>query len=142
MFSLHPQLQADTFPVTDLQLCRVLLLNDCNYPWVVLVPRRDALREIHQLDAPTRHLLMDEVATVAEAMEKAFDAHKMNIGALGNMVSQLHVHVIARYQEDAAWPSPVWGKVPAKPYDEQSKALMLERLRGLLVPAAEQEMAG
>ena len=142
MFTLHSQLEADTFPVTDLELCRVLLMNDCNYPWLILVPRRDNLREIHQLNKAEQHLLMDEVSMVAAALEAAFDAKKMNIAALGNMVPQLHIHTIARFEEDAAWPAPVWGKVPAKPYDDQSKALMLERLRSLFaVPEQAQEVA-
>ncbi|MBI1363554.1 MAG: HIT domain-containing protein [Proteobacteria bacterium] len=137
MFALHPQLQADTFPVTDLQLCRVLLMNDCNYPWVILVPRKDNIREIHQLDGAERQTLMDEMSNVAQKLEHAFSAKKMNVAALGNMVPQLHVHVVARFEEDPAWPTPIWGKVPAKPYDEQSKALMLERVRSLLVPEAD-----
>lgn len=116
-FSLHPQLAADTFEVTKLGLCRVLLMNDSTYPWLILVPERADVREIHALKEADQQTLMREISHVASVMETLFEADKMNVAALGNMVPQLHVHIIARYEGDAAWPGPVWGKVPAKAYE-------------------------
>ena len=106
MFELHPRLAADTREVTRLSLCRVLLMNDRRFPWLILVPARADIREIHQLSAPDRATLVEEIATVAQAMETLHKADKMNVAALGNQVPQLHVHVIARFTSDPAWPNP------------------------------------
>lgn len=127
-FELHPRLAADTFPVGALPLCRVLLMNDSNWPWCVLVPERSGIREIHALPAEDQRLLMQEISGVSAAMETAFGADKINIGALGNIVPQLHVHVIARFETDPAWPAPVWGRLPASPY---AKADRDQRLAAL-----------
>ncbi|WP_417465724.1 HIT domain-containing protein [Kordiimonas sp.] len=116
-FELHPQLLADTVEICTLRLCRVLIMNDSTYPWLVLVPERVEVREIHALSAADQQTLMREISHVASVMETLFKADKMNVAALGNMVPQLHVHIIARYEGDAAWPGPVWGKVPAKAYE-------------------------
>ncbi|MCC7045204.1 MAG: HIT domain-containing protein [Alphaproteobacteria bacterium] len=117
MFQLHPKLEADTREITRLNLCRVLLMNDRRYPWLILVPERAEIREIHQLSAADRATLIEEVAGVAEAMERLHKADKMNVAALGNQVPQLHVHVIARFTTDPAWPGPIWGKGSPAPYD-------------------------
>jgi diadenosine tetraphosphate (Ap4A) HIT family hydrolase len=129
-FGLHPQLAADCAVVGDLPLCRLLLMDDANYPWCILVPRRAGVREIHELAAADRAALLDEVTGLSAAMQSAFAADKMNVAALGNVVPQLHVHVIARRVGDAAWPRPVWGAVPRRPYGEVERDAMLERLRG------------
>lgn len=132
MFALHERLEADTVFVTDWPLCRVLLLNDANYPWLVLVPRRHGVCEIHELDASDRAVLVEEIADAAHRLQNHAKAHKMNVGALGNVVPQLHVHVIARFTDDAAWPRPVWGAVPGVPYDPAALAARVAELRAVL----------
>ena len=108
-FTLDSRLEADTFPVGELKLSRVLLMNDARFPWVILVPRRDGLREIIDLEPKDRATLYREIESVSEAMQRLFKPTKLNVAALGNMVAQLHVHIIARFDNDAAWPKPVWG---------------------------------
>lgn len=115
-FTLHPTLARDTVEVARLPLCRVLLMRDRRHPWLILVPEREAIREIHELPAVDRTVLMEEIARVSAVMARLFQADKINVGALGNVVPQLHVHVIARFAADAAWPGPVWGSGPAEPY--------------------------
>jgi diadenosine tetraphosphate (Ap4A) HIT family hydrolase len=116
MFELHPQLARDCTSLGRLALCRLLLMNDANYPWFILVPEREGIREVHELGDADRRLLWDESALLSRALAKGFGAHKLNIAALGNQVPQLHVHHIVRYSHDPAWPNPVWGRIPAKPY--------------------------
>ncbi len=115
-WSLHSQLARDTVPVGDLALTRVLAMNDANYPWVILVPRRADVVEIIDLDEADRGRLMAEIAQVSGALKQLSACDKLNVAAIGNMVPQLHVHVVARRTGDAAWPKPVWGTIPAKPY--------------------------
>jgi diadenosine tetraphosphate (Ap4A) HIT family hydrolase len=129
-FALHPQLAADCTAVGDLPLCRLLLMDDANYPWCILVPRRPGVREIHELAEPDQAALLQEVTRLSVAMQSLFAADKMNVAALGNVVPQLHVHVIARRVADAAWPRPVWGAVPRRPYGEAERDAMVKRLRG------------
>jgi diadenosine tetraphosphate (Ap4A) HIT family hydrolase len=117
-WSLHPQLARDTVNIGDLPLSRVLVINDANYPWLLLVPRRTDVSEVIDLDEAGQAQLMTEVAHVARALQAVTRCDKLNIAALGNVVPQLHVHVIARRRGDAAWPRPVWGVVPAAPYDQ------------------------
>lgn len=119
-FTLHPQLAKDTIALIDLHLCRVLLMKDATYPWVILVPRREGLREIHQLLPGDQQTLMQEITHTSAKLEAAFDADKMNVAALGNMVPQLHIHVIARFEGDAAWPGPVWGAVEPSAYSDEA----------------------
>ncbi len=114
-FALDPRLAADTLPAGHLPLCEVRLMNDARFPWLVLVPRRAGARELHDLCPADRALLMEE-ATAASAMLAARGAFKVNVGALGNIVAQLHVHVVARMPDDAAWPGPVWGSGTRQPY--------------------------
>ena len=128
-FALHPRLEADTWFVTDLPLCRVLLMNDASYPWLILVPRRPALSELHDVAAADLAKLTDETIRASRALKSAFKADKINIGALGNMVPQLHLHVIARFRNDPAWPGPVWGAKPAVPYEAEA---LRERVRALM----------
>ena len=128
MFQLHPQLARDCRDLGRLELCRVLLMDDANYPWFILVPEREGVNEVHTLDDADRALLWDESALLARALVKGFAPDKLNIAALGNVVPQLHVHHIVRYKHDAAWPAPVWGKLPPKPY----YAAEIEKLRKLM----------
>ena len=117
-FVLHPRLEQDTVPVTDLPLCTVRLMDDSRFPWIVLIPKLADLREIHRLEKRMRHELMDEIALCSAAMEREYTADKMNVAALGNMVPQLHIHIIARFESDDAWPGPVWGVGEALPYGD------------------------
>ena len=116
MFELHPQLEKNTLSLGRFKLCRLLLMNDANYPWFILVPERDNVREVHELNDADRRQLWDESALLSRALTAVFKPDKLNIAALGNQVPQLHVHHIVRYTHDAAWPQPVWGKVPPRPY--------------------------
>jgi diadenosine tetraphosphate (Ap4A) HIT family hydrolase len=116
-WSLHPQLARDTINIGDLPLCRALIINDANYPWLLLVPRRKGMVELIDLGEVERAQLMTEIARVAGALKDVTGCDKLNIAALGNVVPQLHVHIIARRHGDAAWPRPVWGIVPAQAYD-------------------------
>ncbi len=125
-FELHPRLAADTSFIADWPLCRVLLMEDARYFWLVLVPRLDGMTEITELTAQDRALLMEETAR-AGALIKG-DA-KLNIGALGNLVPQLHLHVVARHPGDPAWPGPVWGHSPAVPYDDAARAARIALVR-------------
>ncbi len=131
-FHLDPRLAADTFPVGDLTLCRVLLMNDSRFPWLILVPRREDLSEIHDLAPPERAILIEEAALAGERLKTYLAAKKINTGALGNMVPQLHIHVVARFAGDAAWPGPVWGSGSAAPYEPESAARLVADLRRVL----------
>jgi len=132
MFELHPRLAADTREITRLPLCRVLLMNDRRFPWAILVPQRADIREIHQLSAADRATLIEEIARVASVMEKLHKADKMNVAALGNMVPQLHVHIIARFATDPAWPTPIWGKGTAEAYDPAQMEAAVAKIKGAL----------
>ena len=127
-FALHPRLEADTLHVADLEVCQVRLMNDSRYLWVLLVPRIKDAREWHHLDLDDSFGLHNEMRFIAKLVETQADAFKMNVGALGNMVPQLHLHIIARQEGDAAWPGPVWGVGEAEPYDELSAKRAIDRL--------------
>jgi diadenosine tetraphosphate (Ap4A) HIT family hydrolase len=116
-WALHPQLERDTLAVGDLALCRVLIIRDANYPWLLLVPRRPEIVEILDLDEVEQAQLMVEITRVARALREITKCDKLNIAALGNVVPQLHVHIIARRRTDAAWPKPVWGAAEPLPFD-------------------------
>ena len=131
-FQLHPQLAQDTWLVTDLPLCRVLLMNETRYPWVILVPRRQDIREIHELTAMERQQLWQESDQLSRALMKLFKPDKLNIAALGNQVPQLHIHHIARFQTDAAWPAPVWGKFPPQAYTATETVARIQHLLAAL----------
>lgn len=128
-FALHPRLEADTHFAADWPLCRVLVMNDARYPWLVLVPRREGIREVTALDLADRAQLMDEIAQAGCVLQTVPGVTKLNIGALGNVVPQLHVHVVGRHQGDPAWPGPVWGHSPAVPYAAEALARMLAAVR-------------
>ena len=118
-FQLHPRLQQDCIDIGKFSLCRLLMMNDSQYPWFILVPEVVGKLEIYQLDKAERAVLLDESCYLAENLATFYKADKMNIAAIGNMVPQLHIHHIVRYQTDKAWPAPVWGKFAAAPYTEQ-----------------------
>lgn len=128
-FTLDPRLESDTRPVASLALCDVLLMNDARFPWLVLVPRRAGLVEICDLAPEEQAALWQEVNLAAQALRAVAPFDKLNLGALGNLVRQLHVHVVGRREGDAAWPGPVWGSGRAEPYGEDASVAMMERLR-------------
>jgi diadenosine tetraphosphate (Ap4A) HIT family hydrolase len=128
-WTLHPQLARDTVSLGDLPLARVLVVNDANWPWLLLVPRRLGVREIIDLDEVEQGQFMTEITRVARAMKTVTECDKLNIAALGNVVSQLHVHVIARREGDTGWPRPVWGAAPAVAYERAVLEQFMEELR-------------
>ena len=132
-FQLHERLAADTWTVKDLPLCRVLLMDDSRYPWVILVPRREGLRDFHEVAKADKAAFQGEIDLVSDVLKEVSGAFKLNVAAIGNMVPQLHVHVIARFEGDAVWPKPVWGLGEAVPYAPQEAEALIEKLRkGLL----------
>ncbi len=133
MFELHPRLAADTVPVGRFPLSLLLLSKDANYPWCILVPQREDVFEIHHLSEEGQRQLIRESCRLAEVMTSVFDAHKMNVAALGNVVRQLHLHHIARFENDPAWPQPIWGQKPESQYTEAQLDDRLEHLRAALV---------
>lgn len=116
---LHPQLADDTHPLAHWPLCEVRLMDDAHHPWLILVPRVEDAVDITDLDAAQQATLMREIDRAARALQAAVKPHKLNVAALGNVVPQLHVHVIARYRDDIAWPRPVWGTATAQPYSPE-----------------------
>lgn len=132
MYHLHPTLAADTFYLGRLTLCDVLLMNNSSYPWLILVPRRAAIREIYELDPDDQALFSQESNEAAQKLAAYTKADKMNVAALGNMVPQLHLHIIARYTTDAAWPQPIWLNPAPTPYDPEKKQQLITALRTLL----------
>ncbi|HEY0198613.1 MAG TPA: HIT family protein [Rhodanobacter sp.] len=131
-FALDKQLAADTHPVSSLPLCDVLLMDDARYAWLILVPRRSGMVEIADLPDTDQVTLWHEVNRAAAALSATTPCKKINIGALGNIVRQLHVHVVARNEGDAAWPGPVWGYGKAEPYETSQCGALIERLRKTL----------
>jgi diadenosine tetraphosphate (Ap4A) HIT family hydrolase len=131
-WSLHPQLAADTVPVCDLALSRLLAMNDANFPWLILVPRRAGVSEIIDL-GDEQAALMNELSLVSRALKDETRCDKLNVAAIGNMVPQLHVHVVARRKDDAAWPKPVWGAVPRRAYVADAMERFVTAIRGRVV---------
>lgn len=132
-FALDPRLAADTFEVGDRALSRVLLMNDARYPWLILVPRRAALSEIVDLEAEDRARLIEEIAAACRFVRHLPGVEKLNVAALGNVVAQLHVHVVGRAVGDAAWPGPVWGAGKAAPYVADRAEAMIAGARAALL---------
>ena len=130
-FTLHSQLAADTFPIVSLPLSDVLLMDNSLFPWLILVPRVEGASEIIDLSPRQRAQLMDEIALISEALKGAFTPDKLNVAALGNQVPQLHVHLIARFKEDDAWPNPVWGRGRSN-YTPEARDAQLSRLKEAL----------
>ena len=129
---LHPQLADDTHPLASFALCELRLMDDANYPWLILVPRIADATELIDLDADQRHRLTDEIDIAARALRGLLQPDKLNVAALGNMVPQLHVHVIARFRDDPAWPAPVWGRAAARPYTPEELVQRVAMFAGAL----------
>jgi len=138
-FDLNPRLEGDSLPVLDLPLSTVRLLKDANYPWLLLIPRKPDLVEIIDLDDADQQQLMREIALTSRVLRDVTVCEKLNVGALGNQVSQLHVHVIGRFRDDAAWPGPIWGAAPVKPYDDAADEHLIGRLRDAFSAALDQD---
>lgn len=134
IFQLDSRLAADTVPVTSLPLSEVLLINDCRYAWCVLVPRVPGLRDFHDLPEEHKHSMHEEIDRVSLALKDLAQAHKINVAALGNIVEQLHIHIVARHRDDDAWPGPVWGVGAAEPYSEHNAHKMIASLRDRIAP--------
>ena len=128
-FVLHERLKADCIPCGRLPLCCLLLMNDSRYPWFLLVPARSGITEMHELDPADQQLLLVESAALSQAMSAAFRPDKLNVAAIGNIVRQLHVHHIARYRDDPAWPGVVWGTAPGPRYRPEIADSLVGRLR-------------
>jgi diadenosine tetraphosphate (Ap4A) HIT family hydrolase len=126
---LDKQLEADSIAIGALQLCEVRLINDVRFPWLVLIPQRAALVEIIDLDPHDQALLTEDIATVSKTLKDVTGCYKLNVAALGNQVRQLHIHIIARFENDAAWPAPVWGRGASKPYDADARDALIAKLR-------------
>jgi diadenosine tetraphosphate (Ap4A) HIT family hydrolase len=133
-WTLHPQLEANTSTIGDLALSRLLLANDANYPWLLLVPRCTGASEIIDLSESDQNQLAAEIAAASRALKAVAPCDKLNVAALGNVVPQLHVHVIARCRSDPAWPKPVWGAAPARGYDPAAREPLVAALRRELWP--------
>lgn len=127
-FVLDSRLETDTFRIGESTLNLLLLMNDSRYPWCILVPKQAGLREIYELSAKDQSTLLTESSALAKALMTTFTQEKMNIGALGNVVSQLHVHHVGRHQNDPAWPGPVWGHSQAHPYSSDSQKKTVQAL--------------
>ncbi|KJF84840.1 HIT domain-containing protein [Photobacterium leiognathi] len=131
-FTLHPRLESDTTVLGDFPLSRVLLSKEALGPWIILVPRVDELREIHHLPEQDQFQLMRESSAVATLLENDYQAEKINVGALGNLVPQLHLHHIARFSNDIAWPGPIWGNTDGTQRSDELQAALAEELRAEL----------
>ncbi len=129
IFTLDPRLQQDTLYIAEFSLCKVLLMNDARYPWVILVPKITGLTEIFQLDEAGQQQLMVESNFVAQKLKQVIQADKMNVAALGNVVSQLHIHHVARFIQDDTWPAPVWGKGDAIAYTQAESDTVIALLK-------------
>lgn len=132
-FTLDPRLVNDTVPVVHLKVCQVLLMMDSSYPWLILVPSLPGLRDLDELDTDQRNQVMAEVVFVSKTLKTLFGPDKipdkMNVANLGNIVEQLHIHVIARFKTDPTWPAPVWGKHPPVAYEAHALEVLVEKLR-------------
>ena len=129
MFELDPRLHNDTFFVCDLSLCRVLLMNDSQFPWLILVPMKNDIAEIIDLSEEEQVTLLRESALASKALQALFSPLKLNVAALGNVVRQLHVHHVARYDTDCAWPKPVWGNQPTVAYETSKAQTLVESIQ-------------
>jgi diadenosine tetraphosphate (Ap4A) HIT family hydrolase len=128
-FQLHPRLAEDTFFIEDLPLSRVLLMNDQRFPWLILVPRRTSIKELYELELNDQHQLLLEINQISKQLQKQYFSDKLNIGMLGNIVPQFHVHIIARKSNDKTWPSPVWGFEKTIPYPAKQAKETIESLK-------------
>lgn len=127
-FTLHERIEADSVFVADLPLCQIRLINNATYPWALLIPRQDNIKETIDLSDNDQQQLMKEIALLSKVMQKIYSPDKLNIAGLGNMVPQLHMHVIARFKEDPAWPNAIWG-TGGVPYAETDITSVVQRLK-------------
>jgi diadenosine tetraphosphate (Ap4A) HIT family hydrolase len=134
-WELHPQLARDTVAIGELPLSRVLLMNDANYPWLLLVPRRLGLIELIDLDELDRAQLISEIWRVSRSLKAISACDKLNVAAIGNLVPQLHIHIVARRRTDFVWPKPVWGLLPPRAYDRADLDRLVDALHRALIPA-------
>jgi diadenosine tetraphosphate (Ap4A) HIT family hydrolase len=132
MFVLNSNLKSDSFFVADLKISQLLLMNDSNYPWLILVPRKPDLIELTDLNFEEQTQVLREINLAGKILKEKFSAEKLNIAALGNVVSQLHIHVIGRFKNDATFPKPVWGNAPKKPYEEKSAQELIKKIKSFL----------
>jgi len=135
MFELDKRLDSDTFFLCDLPLSRVLLMNDSQFPWIILVPRVDGAREIIDLSDGQQHQFLKESAMISHVINRLFSPQKLNVAALGNVVSQLHIHHVGRFDTDVAWPKPVWGNQAAVPYEKNTVSELVDAIREAINPA-------
>ncbi len=133
-FQLHPRLKQDSIAIGKFNLTELRLINDSQYPWFVLVPMRADISEVYQLSADDQQLLQQESSLLTKTLADLYNADKMNIAAIGNIVPQLHIHHIVRYKTDIAWPAPVWGKFDAVPYTEQQIEKIRQEIKNILSP--------
>lgn len=129
MFELHSRLKADTIAIGDLNLCQLRLMNNALIPWLILVPKCPDIREVYELSDQQQLALTQETSLISELAMQTFHGDKLNIGAIGNLVPQLHVHIIVRYESDPIWPKPVWGNIDEHPYTEEEVKLVRETLQ-------------
>ncbi|OUS23286.1 HIT family protein [Thalassotalea sp. 42_200_T64] len=129
-FELHADLQRDGIVLADFPLCRLLLCNDSNYPWFIMVPRVEGVKDIYQMNWQQQQQFLNESSALSEILMQCFHGEKMNVGALGNVTPQLHIHHIVRFAADPSWPKPIWGQLPLKPYSDSE----LAELKGKLMP--------
>ncbi len=142
IFQLHPQLDNDCIHLGKLRLCRVLLMNESRYPWLILVPERSGMTELFELAEADQLQLIRESCVIAHHLKRAFAADKLNVAAIGNLVPQLHVHHVVRYRTDPAWPAPVWGRLPPEPYQPNALESCLDKLRLAEIPDFEPAAIG
>lgn len=132
MFKLDDRLENDTIELGNIEFIKVLMSKDSNYPWLILVPEIADATELFDLDAQQQQLLMQTITKISKDMQVEFSADKINVGALGNVVKQLHIHIVARFETDIAWPGPIWGQHPAKPYTQEQLETQINKMKEML----------
>ena len=132
VFELHADLQRDGIVITDFPLCRLLLCNDSNYPWFIMVPRRENVKDLYELNWQDQQQFLNESSALSEILMQCFNGEKMNVAALGNVTPQLHIHHIVRFSHDPVWPKPIWGQLPLKPYSDNEVASIKAKLLPML----------
>ncbi|MDX1736630.1 MAG: HIT family protein [Alphaproteobacteria bacterium] len=132
MFKMHPRLEADTKYICDLPLSKLVLMNDSRYIWLILIPKLEGASELHDLSNEQTTQLWSEINMISASLKAAYSCNKINVGALGNMVPQLHIHIIARNHDDPAWPGPVWGHSPAVAYNEELLETTISKIKEIL----------
>jgi len=131
-FTLDTRLESDTFLIGEMPLCKVLLMNVSNFPWIILVPRVPKINELFHLNKSEKDNYQSETNYLLEQMSKLYNSHKMNIASLGNLVPQLHTHIIVRYKTDDAWPNPVWSYPKMIPYENHHSKLEIDKIKKLV----------